>query len=629
MRILGRLCLHIRGTTKWKWLEFQLAARNGLKLLSGTMKPHISSPAGDDNFLRMYRRQLNDRDYEVRLLELCEPSNPGSRHMFECRLRHNSLKEALPYVALSYHWGDLQNKRDLVVEDTTIQVSDNLLAALQQLWHMNQRLIWVDFLCINQGDNDEKSGQVRMMDTIFAKAQTVFAWLGPESHDSELAMAILGASKLSEQVELPEEVEVACDAIIRLFSRPYWTRCWVIQEICRARAPVIVCGRRYVPWGTMLKRLDRLGTSIPAQYARHLVAPLRHMRYRDQNRFRADTETGLIPLIISSRRSLASDPRDKLYALLSMAKDGRVLIPTPNYSQTAEQIFLDTAKCMIEDHDRTDVILLAHRTRSARHLPTWVPDWANVQCRPPPWILDCLTQSRPRLSIQNKISRDILAVQGYHFDTVMCFLDMVEFKEGLECGTEYRSDPGRSQSVVVNLCMGMSIGDHANHEQLTIAQILRKMCDPNGSQASQPSRLVSWVAHNANRKIGGATLRQHLDIYLQAYHQSFLPVAADGDRGDDSGNNSLEQAAIEECFDRLERLRMTFAVTKDGSLRIVYRDAEPGDYLYFLQNCPLPVILRPTDSPGRFKFVGEVFASKHFQGRASDASGDTTTVLIE
>lgn len=76
-----------------------------------------------------------------------------------------------------------------------------------------------------------------MMDTIYNKAQPVFAWLGPESEDSRLAMATLGASSLREQPELPEEVETACDAVIRLLSRPYFRRTWIIQEICRGAEP--------------------------------------------------------------------------------------------------------------------------------------------------------------------------------------------------------------------------------------------------------------------------------------------------------------------------------------------------------------------------------------------------------
>ncbi|KAI0468990.1 HET-domain-containing protein [Xylaria cf. heliscus] len=587
---------------------------------------HASSQAGDDG-LRLYRRQLNDRDYEVRLLELYEYSTSEPGHAFKCRLRYLSLKDSLQYVALSYCWGDLPNIKDIVVGNVNVPVSETLLSALEQLWQMGNTLIWVDYLCINQDDNDEKSGQVRMMDIIYSKATTVFAWLGTGDYDSDMAMAVLGASRLSEQVELPEEIEIACDAVIRLFSRPYWTRCWVIQEICRARSPVIVCGGRSVPWGTMLKRLDGLGTSVPAQYAQHLISPLRQMRYREQNKLRAGTEISLVPLLVLSRRSLARDPRDKLYALLSLAKDGRTLIPTPNYSQTAEQIFFDTARCMIEDHDRTDVILLAHRTRGVRNLPSWTPDWANMHSQPPPWVLECLSQRRPGRVIRNKIYKDTLEVQGIRYATIVDLLDSAAYenKRGPVTGPHPPVTEGVAESAAVNLFMGLTIGGGAELDQTTAIRALSRMCDANdGHNTQRPSRLRNWVAHNANRLIGGATLARCLEIYLRLC----MGPNYDGSNSTDADTLERTQSAIEKGFETLERLRMIFSVTHNGLLRIVHRDTKRGDAIYILQNCPLPVILRPQNARD-FGFVGEAFVSQRFKDMVVEAEmSRPATVMV-
>ena len=47
----------------------------------------------------------------------------------------------------------------------------------------------------------------------------------------------------------------------------------------------------------------------------------------------------LVKLMMSSRTSLATDPRDKVYALLGLASDGEELVPVPNYDQTLEDLF--------------------------------------------------------------------------------------------------------------------------------------------------------------------------------------------------------------------------------------------------------------------------------------------------
>ncbi|KAI0544505.1 HET-domain-containing protein [Xylaria curta] len=582
-----------------------------------------SSLEGNNTLVRLYQSQLKDRDYEVRLLKLFECASSTSGYGFECRLQCFSLKDNLNYVALSYCWGDLPNTKNLVVENTGVPVSETLLLALKQLWHMGNTLLWVDYLCINQDDSDEKSGQVRMMDIIFSKATIVFAWLGTGDHDSDMAMAVLGGPRLSEQVELPEEAEIACEAVIRLLSRPYWTRCWVIQEICRARFPVILCGSRSVTWSTMLRRLDGLGTSVPAQYAQHLISPLRYMRDREQNKLRAGTEISLIPLLVLSRRSLASDPRDKLYALLSLANDGRTLIPTPNYSQTAEQVFFDTARCMIEDHDRTDIILLAHRTRGQRNLPSWAPDWANIHSQLPPWVMECLDRRHPWHKIYNKIHKNIFEVRGRRYDTIIGFLDSAAHDNKHEDVTNPHYY--MAETVTLNLIMGLAIRAPAELDRIVMIQALLEMCDSSdGRMMRRPSRLRDWIVNNANRMIGGATLARCLEVYLK-FH-----VGVDNNNGNLTDTNfERTQFAIEEGFEYLETLRMVFAITRGNQLRIVHKDAKPDDGIYILQNCPLPVILRQ-NTIGTFRYIGEVFVSPRFKAAVmNNPSAPTVIVHLE
>ncbi|KAI0392360.1 HET-domain-containing protein [Xylariaceae sp. FL0594] len=635
MRILARR-VFIWGSVVQRCFKFGLPVvrnpPNGLEASPVTARRYVSSGSANGKKIPYSYREFNDGEYEIRLLELYQPRDAASAYVFQCRLVHVTLKDPPTYDSVSYSWGDLKYRRDLVVDGVAVEVSVSLREALQQLWRMGKTRIWVVYLCINQADNDEKSGQVRMMDTIFAKARNVYAWLGAKSHDSNLAMAVPGASKLSKQVNLPEEVEVACDAIIRLFSRSYWSRCWVIQEICRARVSVIVCGKRYMHWGTMMKRLDRLGTSIPAQYAQYLIAPLRHMRYRDQNRFRADTETGLIPLLIASRKSLASDPRDKLFALLSLAKDGRVLVPTPNYSQTVEQVFYSTAKCTISEHDRTDVILLAHRTRGARRLPSWMPVWANMHCRPPPWVVNCLDQPRPRLATYNRIRDGVLEVRGSYLEKISHILDMASFDDNAGCQDRDTAVYATSASVVYSLCVGVMSGDekpdHALQTGLVhlLKDMRRRVKEPAGTQSSA---LADWISHNCNRRIGAYTLREHLERHSQDAACIDPPPSP---RGQDDMDKLAElQSNAEDGFDTMERLRMKFAVTETGSLIIVCRDAQPGDELYILQNCPLPVVLRRDDGSRTCTFIiGEVFPSEAALGKAktSPEAGVSTTVLI-
>jgi hypothetical protein len=110
------------------------------------------------------------------------------------------------YEALSYVWGTQSDEQCIVVESTSklsenlnrqseyteLPVRTNLMAALRHLRQPDaSRMLWIDALCINQGDNSEKSTQVQRMPSIYTSAHRVVVWFGSETKDSKLAMSTL------------------------------------------------------------------------------------------------------------------------------------------------------------------------------------------------------------------------------------------------------------------------------------------------------------------------------------------------------------------------------------------------------------------------------------------------------
>lgn len=78
------------------------------------------------------------------------------------------------YQALSYTWGQpLRSDRVLVDDRFYISVTPNLLRALMQLRCKKSVTIWIDAICINQEDIDERSAQVRFMAPIYYGAQEI------------------------------------------------------------------------------------------------------------------------------------------------------------------------------------------------------------------------------------------------------------------------------------------------------------------------------------------------------------------------------------------------------------------------------------------------------------------------
>lgn len=138
----------------------------------------------------------------IRLLELCaskanEPSLAGT-------LRVANLDASPSFASLSYVWGKEREAASSSASSAsprhtimcqggcTLQITANCYEAL---WHIRKRfravVIWVDSICINQEDEEEKVGQIPLMQDIYSLAEAVYIWLGPGDESSDRAIKFL------------------------------------------------------------------------------------------------------------------------------------------------------------------------------------------------------------------------------------------------------------------------------------------------------------------------------------------------------------------------------------------------------------------------------------------------------
>jgi hypothetical protein len=113
---------------------------------------------------------------------------PGRRRRIECR----SIVIELAWIAfcdaLSYAWGDHNDRVDISVNVHTLSVTRNLYNALRCFRKdktMTSSWIWVDSICINQADVAERGEQVKLMRHIYFEVRLVHVWLGtpdPPTH---------------------------------------------------------------------------------------------------------------------------------------------------------------------------------------------------------------------------------------------------------------------------------------------------------------------------------------------------------------------------------------------------------------------------------------------------------------
>lgn len=125
---------------------------------------------------------------EIRLVAL----QPGEKHdAIECKIDHSILGADgdKNYNALSYMWGSPDAFRVISVDGRSVQVRENLWSALIHLRSKEDVVVlWVDAVCINQADTEERSSQVAQMGRIYQRATQVMIWVGPESPNDANAL---------------------------------------------------------------------------------------------------------------------------------------------------------------------------------------------------------------------------------------------------------------------------------------------------------------------------------------------------------------------------------------------------------------------------------------------------------
>ena len=172
----------------------------------------------------------------VRLLRLLPHQDESSR--IECLLSDSHLLDsgtAHPFDALSYAWGSGDSSKSILINNSEYAVGANLHAALLHLRdRFVDRIVWVDAICIDQTNTNEKSQQVQSMAKIYAKASRVIVWLREAAATSGQALEDIRMS--SSQQSLPLD-KTNKQAILDLIGRPWFQRIWVRRRARSTQVP--------------------------------------------------------------------------------------------------------------------------------------------------------------------------------------------------------------------------------------------------------------------------------------------------------------------------------------------------------------------------------------------------------
>lgn len=160
------------------------------------------------------------------------------------------------------------------------------------------------------------------------------------------------------------------------FSRSYWNRVWVIKEVAVAFDVKILFAGVDMPCSCISSFLEPVKRTEQLQPLFDGALALSHFRRSFSISYQS---ISLYHALCRSSKPLATDTRDKIFALLGVSRDGPAIVPLPNYKQSLDRILSDVAAEMIREDRSLDIICL----RGCEQIPnqpgpSWVPDWLHL-----------------------------------------------------------------------------------------------------------------------------------------------------------------------------------------------------------------------------------------------------------
>ncbi|CAK1362974.1 unnamed protein product [Cercospora beticola] len=102
--------------------------------------------------------------------------------------------------------------------------------------------IYIDAICLDQRDVEERSNQVGLMSEIYRNASRTVVWLGSCPHEQESNMASLRDQLADLELRNCPWNTASLVGLSFLCSRVYWRRLWIVQELLLSKKVDIHCG---------------------------------------------------------------------------------------------------------------------------------------------------------------------------------------------------------------------------------------------------------------------------------------------------------------------------------------------------------------------------------------------------
>ena len=361
------------------------------------------------------------------------------------------------------------------------------------------------------------------------------------------------------------------EALDQLLARPWWSRTWVVQEVWHSSDCILQCGNSTLKWKTFEKAMDYQESWDDMGY---LVQQTKRWEHWSSLKKRYG-----LAIHLSKKRLLgaklsdilwntwdreASDPRDKVFAILSLVDEGaHASIPRPDYALTMQQCFIDVAKHIIQHDKKLDLLLAANGIEKRGGLPSWVPDWRREANDERPALF--INGSKMRMLSYFSGSTDYVVLHGHGYSASGNFESWVKFSQD-GSGLQVRS------------------------VQLGIVAHVGSKC----TSVNEPAIIIS----DARSVIEAARVPSPEEDELRTILTAGSYIEED-DRWAMPGRK--DDQVIQSIMNKRR-----FFITDHGHLCIGPARSETGDVVCIFSGCNFPMVLR-SQGGDEFVLIGEAY----------------------
>ncbi|XXG98395.1 hypothetical protein Hte_004718 [Hypoxylon texense] len=591
-------------------------------------------------------KPLNEAAKEIRVL--CFEPQESDADVLKGSIEHISLLEepVTKYLAVSYTWGDASIRRTINIDGVEISVPINSEIALRNLHNptaIQYRLessehaalasdavmedgvcrVWLDAVCINQDDLQERAQQVGLMRDVYSKAVAVLVWLGEDpagiaqpAFESVYELTRTGLNSLFAAMSndgngrgefvvrreaLPETVDR--DYIQALFSLPWFERVWTIQEAVLNEQTIVILGKRCMHYSTIqLACMSLAQRHYNNDAAGGAISGVDLAVYRTKfNRNREEDPNRVVDLLERMPFFSATEPRDRVYGALGLISDDTThSIIDPSYTRPLSEVYARATVAGIVRSGLLRALMKAanvHRPGPEDETDKVMPSWA-IKCH---WkwseelpvrvysykdVKECSTDFSQLPDLVEKSGWRVLPLQGVFLGGIISVSRVITMEDF--------SDHRQMVEMIQSLYLQASAALSESEDLALIMRILWVLCEARYFKLflgmSDEDEFMEWFM---NQLVAFAHL---------------LKMIWDSDYAD------FDTEAPHDMLEVLDRMLnmgakgRRFFITHNGILGRGMPTAEPGDLVCELKGGEVPFILRKEGE--YYKLIGDCFADR-------------------